>query len=661
MNLLPLSEHSILSKKDLIFKKYKPIKLIGKGSFGNVYSVQNILTKETFAMKLESLKTADKILETEAFYLLSLQGFGFPKFISFGHNKSYNILIEELLDKSLDYIYIKRNRMCPIQEACLIAIQLIERFEFIHSKNIIYRDIKPENFLIGKKDPNVIYVIDFGLCKKYRSSKTGKHLLPKRTGKFNGTMKYASINALLGKEQSRRDDLIALGYMIIFFIKKKLPWSYNLNYFDRDKYVKLIIEKQTDGNGTLFRDIPEEFKEYMKYNMNLKFEQKPNYEYLKSLFKNILWKKNLNFRNISFNWINNKNRQLAGYPNNSSKRKSNSYQRILKNLRENSLRKLREGKSQDVAIMNNNFETGLNNSPYKAISNITNITTIDDNKKINENKVNKNKKININIIKIKQEENDIKEIYRQIETDRKLNEFKILDDIKNNTVIHHPNNKIIKINKENLDKLRRNNSNFNSPKAINFNKQNIITRKNKVSIININTGQISPRINLKLSNFPDITGLQRIALTERGREKEFNAITPEKNKNLTKRSINISNYNPIFKRSIKKIQIMNNMKRNKSNDNNRKIVNLDYNKYYGNSNSNLGNNNILYKPMQTTQNIGVMIINNYKNKKETKYKKLLINQNKNLSKSNSSLKNLKAKNPKKIFLPNYIPFKLNNQ
>ena len=310
MNLLSQINDDVLSKNTLIFKKYKPIKLIGKGSFGKVYSVQNILTKENFAMKVESLKITDKILETEAFYLYSLQGFGFPKFISYGHNQTYNILIEELLDKSLDTIYIKRNRICPIQEACLIAIQLIERFEFIHSKNIIYRDIKPDNFLIGKKDPNVIYVIDFGLCKKYRSSKTGKHLLPKRTGKFNGTMKYASINALLGKEQSRRDDLIALGYMIIFFVKKKLPWSYDVSYFDRDKYTKLIIEKQTDGNGSLFKDIPGEFKEYMKYNMNLKFEQKPNYEYLKSLFKNILFKMNLNFKNICFTWINNKNRQL---------------------------------------------------------------------------------------------------------------------------------------------------------------------------------------------------------------------------------------------------------------------------------------------------------------------------------------------------------------
>ena len=656
MNLLSQINDDVLSKNTLIFKKFKPIKLIGKGSFGKVYSVQNILTKENFAMKVESLKITDKILETEAFYLYSLQGFGFPKFISYGHNQTYNILIEELLDKSLDTIYIKRNRICPIQEACLIAIQLIERFEFIHSKNIIYRDIKPDNFLIGKKDPNVIYVIDFGLCKKYRSSKTGKHLLPKRTGKFNGTMKYASINALLGKEQSRRDDLIALGYMIIFFVKKKLPWSYDVSYFDRDKYTKLIIEKQTDGNGSLFKEIPGEFKEYMKYNMNLKFEQKPNYEYLKSLFKNILFKMNLNFKNICFNWINNKNRQLKGYPKNSSKRKSNSYRRIMENLRENSLKTNREGKSQDAAIINDNFNIGLSISPNKAISNIENIGTINDNKKFDENKANKNKKININLIKKEEKQEDIKEIYREIKTNRKLNKFKIMDDIKNNSIIHYKNNKIIKISKENLDKLKRINSNFNSPRAINFNSKNIIKRKNKLSIININTGRIGPKINLNFSNFPDSCDFRNIIFTERDGEKKYNDLTPKKNINFTKRSINISNYSPMFKRNIKNIKMISNIRR-KSNDNYRKVANLDNtNEYLGNNNK----NNLLYKPKLTTQNIGVMIINNYKNKGETKYKKLLINPNKYLSKSNSSSKNHKSKNTYEILLPKHIPFKFKN-
>ena len=94
-------------------------------------------------------------------------------------------------------------------------MQLLDRLEWIHSKNIIYRDIKPQNFLIGKDDPNVIYIIDFGLCKKYRSSKTGKHILPRNSGLINGTIKYISAYALSGKEPSRRDDLIALGYLLI--------------------------------------------------------------------------------------------------------------------------------------------------------------------------------------------------------------------------------------------------------------------------------------------------------------------------------------------------------------------------------------------------------------------------------------------------------------
>jgi hypothetical protein len=231
-----------------------------------------------------------------------------------------------------------------------------------------------------------------------------------------------------------------------------------------------------------------------------------------------------------------------------------------------------------------------------------------------------------------------------------------MDDIKNNSIIHYKNNKIIKISKENLDKLKRINSNFNSPRAINFNSKNIIKRKNKLSIININTGRIGPKINLNFSNFPDLCDFRNIIFTERDGDKKYNDLTPEKNINFTKRSINISNYSPMFKRNIKNIKMISNIRR-KSNDNYRKVANLDNtNEYLGNNNK----NNLLYKPKLTTQNIGVMIINNYKNKGETKYKKLLINPNKYLSKSNSSSKNHKSKNTYKILLPKHIPFKFKN-
>jgi len=111
----------------------------------------------------------------------------------------------------------------PLENICLIGKQVIDRIQWIHSKYIIHRDIKPDNFLIGKKDPNVIYLIDFGLSKKYRSSTTNKHIRFGFTGKLTGTVRFALANALRGGEQSLRDDIESIGYMLVFFLKQKLP------------------------------------------------------------------------------------------------------------------------------------------------------------------------------------------------------------------------------------------------------------------------------------------------------------------------------------------------------------------------------------------------------------------------------------------------------
>ena len=169
---------NFLKKNPIIFKKYKPIKKIGCGSFGNIYSVIRLKDKSVFAMKKEKISQNNKSLESELYYSYTLQGgLGIPKLITYGHTKSFNILVETLLDKSLYNIYINKNYKCKMSDICLMGLQVLDRLEWIYSKDIIYRDIKPENFLIGIDDPNVIYIVDFGLCKKYRSSKTGKHLI----------------------------------------------------------------------------------------------------------------------------------------------------------------------------------------------------------------------------------------------------------------------------------------------------------------------------------------------------------------------------------------------------------------------------------------------------------------------------------------------------
>ena len=361
--LLDIFKDNFLKENKCIFKKFKPIKKIGSGTFGNVYSVLRLKDKEMFAMKIEETNFQFKTLETEAYHLFLLQeGVGIPKFISYGVKKNYNILIETLLDKNLYDIFIEGNRKCSVIDTCLIALQILDRLKWIHSKDLIYRDVKPSNFLIGKKDPNIIYIVDFGLCKKYRSSKTRKHILPKTTGKFQGTLKYASSNVIKGKEPSRRDDLISLGYMLIYLLKRELPWKITKEVLIKKHYMDLIYSKEKDGDGKLFENIPEGLKEYIQYTKKLKFEQDPDYSYMSSIFINILWKINSNYRTLTFSWINPKDKHLIGLPTNYSLKKSTPQNRLIKSI------------ELEISRRSNDNYLSLNNFNSKFLSNNNNST-----------------------------------------------------------------------------------------------------------------------------------------------------------------------------------------------------------------------------------------------------------------------------------------------
>ena len=149
---------------------------------------------------------------------------GIPEIYYFGTYQNKNVMVMEKLGPSLEMLFNKLDRTFSLQTVLLIGIQLLELFQFIHRKKIIHRDIKPDNFLIGCKDKkNTIYMIDFGLSREFKRGR--KHIHYSESRSLTGTLRYASMRNHIGIEQSRRDDLESLGYMLVYFLKGKLPWQ----------------------------------------------------------------------------------------------------------------------------------------------------------------------------------------------------------------------------------------------------------------------------------------------------------------------------------------------------------------------------------------------------------------------------------------------------
>ena len=325
----------------LVFKKYRILRLLGKGSFGFVFEGVNEIDKAKVAVKVEDWKSNEEILESEAYILYYLKGLGIPEVISFGKYGKYKILVENLLGDSLNNIFIKLNKIFTLKDICMIAIQIIDRFKYIHSKYIIHRDIKPDNISVDYETNKIINIIDFGLAKKYRSSRTGKHIKFSKSKKVAGTVRFASTNSLSGKEQSRRDDLESIGYVLIYFAKKGLlPWQGLKEENKIERYKQISNIKKVIKPESLCSGLPEEFCDYIKYVKGLQFEENPNYDYLKGLFMNIMNKMNYKI-DLNFSWLNNKkikkkNNNFIKENNykikNSSKRRLSPKTRIYRNI-----------------------------------------------------------------------------------------------------------------------------------------------------------------------------------------------------------------------------------------------------------------------------------------------------------------------------------------
>lgn len=246
------------SKNDIIgrvfFGKFQAIKKIGQGSFGQVYEGINNTNKEKVAIKfvkyinkevIQELKSEhNNLLESEAYRLIFLKNNGIPKVICFGNNKKYNILVLELLGKSLEYLFSITSKKFSVKTTCNLAIQILERIKAIHNNYHIHRDIKPDNFVMGiENNQKKVYLIDFGLSKKYKSQSKGTHIPFKTNKNITGTARYCSINTHNGHEQARRDDLESIGYMLLYFLRGVLPWQ-GLKIDKNDDHYTLISQKK---------------------------------------------------------------------------------------------------------------------------------------------------------------------------------------------------------------------------------------------------------------------------------------------------------------------------------------------------------------------------------------------------------------------------------
>jgi len=290
-------------------RQFRLGKKIGSGNYGVVRLGKIVGTRDFVAVKLEPASTRSPTLQKEwNFYSTKIGNAtrGFPKALYYGQvtfpdKTVYNGLVISLLDLNLEDLFNFRRRKFSLKTILMIALETLTRVEQLHSVGLIYRDIKPTNFVIGRDltpEEDIVHLIDFGLCKEYLDPSTGNHVAMGENVPPAGTIRFMSVNCHRWREQSRRDDLEALGYLFLYFLVDKLPWS-NLQAKDEsDRLMKVGQKKESIPIETLCKGLPDEFAIYLKTVRELGFAATPNYEFLKNLFRGLLMKRGWNFDRV---------------------------------------------------------------------------------------------------------------------------------------------------------------------------------------------------------------------------------------------------------------------------------------------------------------------------------------------------------------------------
>ena len=248
----------------IIANKYKIIEKLNNGEFGTIFKAENIRTKEPVAIKMESISVETKMLkrETQIYQYLG-KAVGVPQVKWYGSTEEYNYMVMPLFGDSL------ASKTFSLVDSFSIGQKIVRILSFIHEKGLIHRDVKPDNFVFNQ-DGTDVYIIDFGLCKKYIDN-DNKHIEIKNDKTIIGTPNFVSLNVHNGVEPSRRDDLISVAYIILCLVNGGLPWQ------TKREMKEIKIQKQCILQWS---KTPSKLIEYLTYCENLKFDETPNYEYL---------------------------------------------------------------------------------------------------------------------------------------------------------------------------------------------------------------------------------------------------------------------------------------------------------------------------------------------------------------------------------------------
>ncbi|XP_018606289.2 tau-tubulin kinase 1 isoform X1 [Scleropages formosus] len=290
----------ILLPNCMVKDRWKVLKKIGGGGFGEIYECLDLLTRENVALKVESAQQPKQVLKMEVAVLKKLQGKNHVcKFIGCGRNEKFNYVVMQLQGRNLADLRRSQPRgIFSLSTTLRLGKQILESIEAIHSVGFLHRDIKPSNFAMGRlpATSRKCYMLDFGLARQYTNT-NGEVRPPRPVAGFRGTVRYASVNAHKNKEMGRHDDLWSLFYMLVEFTVGQLPWR---KIKDKEQVGQI---KERYDQKLLLKHMPTEFYTFLDHILSLDYFTKPDYQLLMSVFDNSM-KERIILENEPYDWEN---------------------------------------------------------------------------------------------------------------------------------------------------------------------------------------------------------------------------------------------------------------------------------------------------------------------------------------------------------------------